>query len=390
VPNLVAIANSDNGFGKYYFVDMASGFDAALDGVVQVMGYYDVGSSHLYVPSQTTGALGYETGRFDGYVDSFSFGPTSSVALVNRYSFDYLYNSGGDYYYGQAYMTAAQAQAVYYTPPSGGHYEFVDMAYGFAPVANPVQVTAYYDAGTQYTYAASVTTGTLGSETGRFYGYVDSFNFTPTSAANPVNRYSFVYWYGGAGDDYYYGQAYISAAQAQGVNSHYQFVDMAYGFAAPVDPANPVRVAGYYDANSQHVYTTYNTMGLMGYETAWLYGNVASFSFGPTIAADLVNRYSFVYWYNSGGDYYYGRSYSTVAQAEAAAAYNGAGHYQFVDMAYGFAPAATPVQVAAYYDASAGHSYSAYGATGTLDSENAWFIGDTGTSINFDPDQPAS
>jgi hypothetical protein len=393
VTEIVSLASSvSTSQGAYQFVDMTYGFDPALDGAVQVAAYYDAASSHTYAVDNTTGPLGAETAWLDGNFDSFRFSPTSHVDLVNRYSFVYWYNGGGDYYYGQAYLTAAQVQAVA-TVTSAGTYQFVDMAYGFAPPANPanpVQVNDYYNANTQHTYTAYNTTGSLGAETSLFDGYTDSYSFSPGGAKNLVNRYSFIYWYS-SGSDYYYGQAYLTHTQAQAATvptsaGYYQFVDLTYGFTAP---ANPVRVTAYYDANTQHVYTAYGTTGPLGSETAWFYGDVDSFSFSPSSAEDLVNRYAFVYWYNSGSDYYYGQAYATTAQAQAAAVSTSAGHYQFVDMAYGFAPRANPVQVASYYDASVGHSYSAYGATGTLDSETAWFTGDSGNSVNFDPDHKA-
>jgi hypothetical protein len=85
-----------------------------------------------------------------------------------------------------------------------------------------------------------------------------------------------------------------------------------------------------------------------------------------------------------GDDYYYGQAYLTATQAQTAGS-----HYQFVDMAYGLGPPAT-VQVAFYYDATAGHLYAASGTTGsTLDSESAWFTGDSGSRVDFDPNHQA-
>jgi hypothetical protein len=148
---------------------------------VQVTAYVDTNSGHTYAVSYTTGALGSETGGFYGDgCDYFDFGPASPVNLVNRYSFVYRYDGSDDYYDGQAYTTVAQAQAVLNTPPSGGHYEFVDMAYGFAPTANPVQVTTYYDASAAHYYATYGATGFLGAENAWFRGidgYPVNFGF---------------------------------------------------------------------------------------------------------------------------------------------------------------------------------------------------------------------
>jgi hypothetical protein len=161
-------------------------------------------------------------------------------------------------------------------------------------------------------------------------------------------------------------------------------VDTACGLAPPADPANTVQVAVYYDADTRHGYTAYDTAGTLGHETAAMYGAMESFTFTPASGVNLVNRYSFVYSYNSSGDQYFGRTYATTAQAvEVLTNPPSAGHYQYMDMTYGFAAPANQVEVTAYRDVSAGYIYPAYSTTGLLSHEYAWFMGINSYPVHF-------
>jgi len=395
VPALLAAGGPN---GHYQFVDMDYGFDASLHNPVEVAAYYDANSQHFYgvYPWDTTGPLGAEESTFFGdWGDALGCGASHSVDAVNRYVFVYFYDDGShDFYYGAAYAPAADVPLLLAAGSPDGHYQFVDMAYGFAPPANPVDVFAYYDAGSQYFYSAYGATGGLGSESAYFYGY-DDFNFTPTSPANVVNRYSFAYFYN-SGGDFYLGEVYAPAADvplllaAGNPNGAYQFVDMAHGF----DPLQhtPLEVAAYYDAATQHFYwvSPTATTGALGSETSEFNGAGGAFTFTPSTPANVVNRYSFVYHYYVGGDYYLGGVYATPGDVPGLLGVTSPdGYYEFVDLAYGYVAPAHPVEVNSYYDANSRHLYAVAQTTGSLGAETGSFFGDGGTSFSFTPNPPA-
>jgi len=129
-------------------VDMAYGF-VLPSCRVQVSDYYDAASGHLYGATATIGPLGTENSIFYGdWGDPFNFGSASPVDVVNRYSFIYTYNTGGDYYVGDVYATQAESLPLSGVTNAMGTYQFLDLTYGFNPAAYPsgsVIVTSYFD-----------------------------------------------------------------------------------------------------------------------------------------------------------------------------------------------------------------------------------------------------